>query len=94
MSKQVLPCEIRLQEEITKNLLRLELYPFSVICSFVVNEGGTVAITFHIKEDLLEFLRYLDYDNQCDKSGYLVMEETNTILLSGLALIGFYTLLS
>ena len=88
--------ELEIQDEIIRQLERRELLPFSVICSFALppgREDGIVAITFYLGTDLTEFLEWIDYKNQCDKSGYIVMEETNTIVLSGLGLINFYTLL-
>lgn len=89
------PREIGIQEEIIRNLEKLELFPFSVICSFAIPPGdGIVSITFYTKKDLSDFLKYIDYESQCDKTGYKVLGDNNTIILSGLGLINFYTLLS
>lgn len=88
------PREISIQEEIIRNLEEKELYPFSVICTFAIPPGdGIVAITFYTSQDLNGFLEYIDYQSQCDKSGYIILQENNTIILSGLGLINFYTLL-
>lgn len=89
-----LPRELEIQEEVIRNLGRYELYPFSVICSFAGSLGdGIIAITFYMKKDLEDFLRIIDYDNQCDKSGYCVIKDNNTIILGGLGLMNFYTTL-
>lgn len=88
--------ELEIQDEIIRQLEMRELFPFSVVCSFSLppgREDGIVAITFYLESDMNEFLEWIDYKNQCDKSGYIVIEKTNTIVLSGLGLINFYTLL-
>lgn len=86
------PREIETQEDIVAKLDRLDIHPYSIICSFAIGEG-IISITFYLKQDLSEFLDLLSYRSQCDKTGYLVMEDNNTIILSGLALINLYTLL-
>lgn len=86
------PREIEIQDEIEKRLSNYDINPYSVICSFAF-DSGIVSITFYLNSDLLEFLDILDYKNQCDKSGYLILENNNTIILSGLGLINLYTLL-
>lgn len=86
------PREIRIQEDIVDKLDKYDIHPFSVICSFSIGEG-IISITFYLKQDLTEFLDLLNYKSQCDKTGYLVLEDNNTVILSGLALINLYTLL-
>lgn len=86
------PREIEIQDEIEKRLSNYDINPYSIICSFAF-DNGVVSITFYLNSDLLEFLDILDYKNQCDKSGYLILEDNNTIILSGLGLINLYTLL-
>ncbi len=86
------PREIEIQDEIEKRLSSYDINPYSIICSFAF-DSGIVSITFYLNSDLLEFLDILDYKNQCDKSGYLILEDNNTIILSGLGLINLYTLL-
>lgn len=87
-----IPREIEIQDDIVDKLDKYDIHPYSILCSFAIDEG-IVSITFFLKQDLLEFLDLLDYKNQCDKSGYLIMKDNNTIILSGLALINLYTLL-
>ena len=48
-------------------------------------------ITFYLEAELHEILERLNYKNQCDKSGWLVREESNTLILTGLALLHLYT---
>lgn len=86
------PREIEIQDKIEKRLSNYDINPYSIICSFAF-DSGIVSITFYLNSDLLEFLDILDYKNQCDKSGYLILEDNNTIILSGLGLINLYTLL-
>lgn len=83
--------EIEIQEGIRKKLSEYDISPFSVIFTFQTEHEGLLAITFYIKRDLLEVLELLDYKNQCDKSGFLILEEQNTLMLFDLALINFYT---
>lgn len=83
--------EIEIQESVRKRLSDYDISPFSVIFTFQTEHDGLLAITFYINQDLQEILRILDYKNQCDKSGFLVLEEHNTLILYDLALINFYT---
>lgn len=86
------PRELRMEEAVTNVLTeKLNIYPFSVICTFETIHCGLLSITFWLNADLNEFLDYLDYKCQCDKSGYIVLPESNTILLFGMALINLYT---
>lgn len=87
-----LSIEEKTQEEAIRKLSSYELYPFSVI--FTYSGGipdGLLSITFFSHQDIDRLLEILDYKNQCDKSGYYIIEEYNTIILSGIALINFYT---
>ena len=86
------PIEIKTQEEAIKKLTLLELYPFSVIFTYAGGIGdGLLSITFFSPKDIDRLLEVLDYQNQCDKTGYYIVREYNTIILSGIALINFYT---
>lgn len=87
-----LSIEEKTQEEAIHKLSSYELYPFSVI--FTYSGGipdGLLSITFFSRQDIDRLLEILDYKNQCDKSGYYIIEEYNTVILSGIALINFYT---
>lgn len=81
------PREIEIQESILRGLEKLKIYPFSVFFTDALElRDSTLSITLYVKEDLDELLEILNYKNQCDKSGYKIFEETNTICLSGIAL--------
>ncbi len=87
------PIEIKTQEEAISKLSSYEIYPFSVV--FTYSGGipdGLLSITFFLDSDIDRLLDILDYKNQCDKTGYFIVKEYNTIILSGIALINFYTI--
>jgi hypothetical protein len=84
--------EIEIQESVIKTLTNFEIYPFSVIFTYSGGiNSGLLSITFFLKDDIHKLLDLLEYKTQCDKSGYTILEETNTILLSDMALINLYT---
>lgn len=86
------PIEIRTQEEAIRKLSSYEIYPFSVIFTYSGGlEDGLLSMTFYLPQDIDRLLSILDYNSQCDKSGYYIIREYNTIILSGIALINFYT---
>lgn len=87
------PIEVRTQEEAILKLSSYDIYPFSVVFTYAGGKSdGLLSITFFLDSDLDKLLEVLDYQNQCDKSGYFIVKEYNTIVLSGIALINFYTL--
>ena len=45
-----------------------------------------------MKDDLTELMSILGYAVMCDKSGYVLLEENNTVLLMGMALSNLYIL--
>lgn len=84
--------EEKIQEEAIRKLSSHDLYPFSVIFTYSGGiSDGLLSITFFSPQDIDKILEILDYQSQCDKSGYFIVNEFNTIVLSGLALINFYT---
>lgn len=83
--------EIGIQEEVIAALGKLDISPFSVIFTYSLNDGGTLAITFWLDSDIDEFLNFVEYKSLCDKAGYLVLRSNNTILISGFALMDFYS---
>ena len=86
------PIEIRIQEDVISKLSSYEIYPFSVIFTYSGGiSDGLLSMTFFIPTDIDKLLDILDYKSQCDKSGYYIIKEYNTLVLSGLALINFYT---
>ena len=81
------------QETIRARLEEVEIFPFSIVSTLAAGRQGLCSITLTSKLQLEDFLNYLDYNSQCDKSGYLIIEETNTVLLDGIALVRFYSML-
>lgn len=83
--------EIEIQDLVTKKLVDNDISPFSVTCTFESGHEGLIGITFWLNSDLYEFLDILDYKNQCDKSGYIILSDNNTVLLFDMALFNLYT---
>lgn len=84
--------EERTQEDAISKLSSYELYPFSVVFTYSGGvSDGLLSITFFSPQDITRLLDILNYKSQCDKSGYFIVEEYNTIILSGIALLNFYT---
>lgn len=80
------PKEILIQESIENYLTSKEIYSASVL--YVENAPSSIpnlCITFYPR-GLSEFLELIDYNNLCDKSGILLFEETETIIICGLSL--------
>lgn len=82
--------EERFQESVIQFLGEHDIYPFSVIYTYELS-NGILAITTYVKEDYESILDLLDYKSQCDRSGYLLFPEYNTMLLRGMALANLYT---
>ena len=88
----ILSKEEKFQEDILKKLGEHEIYPFSTIFTYEGGDpGGLLSITFYLEQDLDEVLNLLEYSTQCDKSGYTIFRESNTLILTGIALIQLYT---
>lgn len=84
--------EEKIQEEVIQKLQSYDISPFSVLFSYEAGDsGGMLSITFYLEAELYEILDRLNYKNQCDKSGWIIRKENNTIILSGLALLHLYT---
>ena len=88
----MIPREIELQESVTSWLLEHDISPASVTLSYKFFDG-ILAVTFYFRQDLNEFLDLVDYKYSCDKSGYVILEDTNTVFLHGLPLVKLYTVL-
>ena len=83
--------EEAVQEGATKVLEELGIFPSSVIFTYKI-DGGALCITLLFKHVLDQLLEELHYHEQCDKSGFHIIPETNTVILSKLALSNFYLL--
>ena len=86
--------EEEIQENIIRKLQSRDLNPFSVVFSYEAGDnGGMLSITFYLRDEMTELLGILKYKNQCDKSGWLIVDKTNTIIFTGIALLHVYTVL-
>lgn len=86
------PMEIKIQEDVILKLSSYDIYPFSVIFTYSGGiSDGLLSITFFSNSDIDNLLKILNYENQCDKAGYYIIKDYNTLILSGIALINFYT---
>lgn len=83
--------EVDIQELVINKLVENDISPFSVTCTFESGHDGLLGITFWLNSDLYEFLDLVDYKSQCDKSGFIILAENNTVLLFGMALLNLYT---
>ena len=78
------------EKQVSDFLASKNLFPFSVV--FTYNGGvtsGMLGMTFYIREDVDELLCLLGYEKICDKSGFTIIRETNTVILSEMALDKF-----
>lgn len=84
---------IRLQYLISDWLDKKNIPAFSVYITLVIPKynQGLCSISFYNVEQLHEFLNVIEYSVQCNKSDYIILEETSTILITGLALIKLYS---
>ena len=86
--------EEEIQENIIAKLMARDISPFSVIFSYEAGDsGGMLSITFYLRDELTELLDILKYKSQCDKSGWTIVEKTNTVIFTGIALLHVYTAL-
>ena len=83
--------EKEVQEKITQFLLSNGISPFSVIFTYCFDDGGLLGLTFWLKSEVEEFLNLVEYKSLCDRKGYLILENNNTVIISGFALIDFYS---
>lgn len=73
---------------IKERLASLDLDAYSVFYTTAIN-GGMLSITFHMNEILKLFLKEIDFDSRCDKSGFEIYEDTNTVVMNKGALTDF-----
>lgn len=84
--------EIEIQEAVIKKLTEHGISPFSVIFTYESSnvEGGLLSITVYLESELDELLDIIEYRSQCDKTGFTLLPETNTLIVTGMALINLY----
>ena len=80
-----LPREIEIERYILEVLSEVyDISPFSVI--YTECKGiSVVSITLFGQDDLKELLDLLGYKRLCDKSGYSIFRDKNTIIFTGIA---------
>ena len=72
--------ELEVQKLVTDKLISHELFPFSVIFSYLGgSSSGLLSITMFLPQQLDKVLDLLDYKYECDKSNYIILRETNTL---------------
>lgn len=79
------PREIEIEETIQEVLVGRNLYPFSIFYTFLGdsdNFSGTLGISFYTRIDLEELLDILDYKSLCDKNGFIILEDSNTVIIT------------
>lgn len=81
----MIPKQIELEEAVTSALVSKNICPLNVFYTFISSPGemnGTLGLTFFTWLDLEEVLEMIDYKSLCDKSGVIVLKETNTLILT------------
>ena len=81
--------EIEIQKEIESLLLESDISPFSVTFTYLSGNGSLLAMTFYLPQDLDEILDLIDYQYESDKSDFIVLRDTNTLILVGIGLSKF-----
>lgn len=77
-----------IQDTVYEALDKRDLSVFNVIFTSSLGENRELSITFYLAEDL-DFLlgpKILNYDRLFDREGIEVFRESNTVILSGVAL--------
>ena len=73
---------------VKEKLGEMDIWPFFVICTSAFEEcGKLLAISLRIDTEIDEILDKIEYKYLCDKSGVLIIRKSNTIILTGTALI-------
>ena len=84
--------EENIQEQVREYLEKKEIYSHSIIYTYEFGGiYGLLGVTVYNKDDLEDLLKLLDYDSLCDKTGYTVIEEYNTLIISGSSLAKLLT---
>lgn len=81
------PKEIEVQEWIQERLIIREIYPLTVFYTYLGSPGGTLGISLYSRFDLEELLEILEYKSLCDKGGFLIIPETNTLIVTGQSIL-------
>lgn len=81
--------ETDIQDNISEIFGKYEIYPYSIIFTYCMNsnKGGLLSITFFLPGDVDFFLDKVNYKSLCDQSGYTIIKDTNTVIITGMALL-------
>ena len=85
------PKEFDIQDAIRKALEdNYELFPYEVI--YVGQQSNSLSllkITVWLKDELKTLKDIINFNNLCDKTGFIEFFDTNTVILRGYALLNF-----
>ena len=86
-----IPKEFEIQDAIRKSLENnYELFPYEVI--YIDHQSSSLSllkITVWLKDELKTLKEIIEFNNLCDKTGFLEFPETNTVIMRGYALLNF-----
>ena len=74
----------KLQRRITDKLAENNIFAFSVIITEAIDPMGFCCINLYNQYELDDLLNFIDYEHLCDKSGVIVIKESNTVILRGI----------
>lgn len=85
---------ISLEKSVFDYLVKKDINPFSVTYTTAMKNSpfsdGALSITTYTELDLRDLLALLNYDSLCDRSGVFVIEENNTVILSGMGIMSLW----
>ena len=76
----------KIEELIQNYLVKKNIYPFSVI---YIPSHNLLKMSFYLDSDIEDILTGIDYEHLCDRTGIVVIKETNTVLFSDIGLNRF-----
>ncbi len=87
----IIPKEYIIQDTIRRELeKRIEVYPFDILyVDQKDNSQALLKLSFWVEEDIDEIKKLINYSSLCDKTGFLEIRETTTIIIRGYALLNF-----
>lgn len=78
-----LPKEIQVQKWIQEKLTLRNIYPLTVFFTYSGRKGSTLGLSFYSFLDLEEVLDLLDYKSLCDKNGFIINRDYNSLIIFG-----------
>jgi hypothetical protein len=80
--------EEKVQESMISVIENSGLIPYSVFYTKIIGDKdtGLLCITMYSLSDLYSLLKLFGYQEKCDKSGFTVIKESSTVMLTGIAL--------